>query len=111
MIAPLAPSRPSASRSGLFSKHRAMNTKKVVTILTSLLKKGIEMQARVEAIEAAILVLAQEIGWEQKDIISLLVEEKKISHQKLLDHVENFDPGLSAELDDRNQEDVPNDDM
>jgi hypothetical protein len=82
------------------------NIDKAVTSMASAI---LRLQARCDALEAVLRVLARKPGLEDQHVQKLIRDLTEAAHQQLLERVESLSPDLAVELDRRAPLDLPED--
>ncbi len=67
----------------------------------ALFSKTMRLEARCEALEVAIGVVAQKPGLSPEQIHKIVEDVTTVSHQRRLERAEGIDPAIAAELDTR----------
>jgi hypothetical protein len=76
-------------------------------MMMSLWRRSLRDEAMIRAICAIFIAFyAEKAGKTQKQVSAHLVAVQKRIYQKILEEIEKKDPGLAAELDKRNIEDI-----
>lgn len=78
-----------------------MIPKEVYQSIVALTSKTIRLEARCDALEIACGALARQAGLPDGQILKLIDDMTAASLQKRLERVENVDPAIAAEMDNR----------
>ena len=78
-----------------------MNDSQFLKVIEDLTAKCIRLEARCDALDTALCVLAIRHGIPRERIEAAIDKATALHHQKRLERIESLDPGLAASLDRR----------
>lgn len=83
-----------------FEEDEAYRTR-VRVALEALTRELLKSQARAAALEALVLTLAEGAGWDEAECRATLRAGAALAFEKALERLEDIDPGLAGDLDNR----------
>ena len=72
-------------------------------VISSLGSKIVEIQARLDSVESAVVLAAMKYGMTKKEATKLLSDARQVAHQQRLEKIESKNPAFAAALDNRRQ--------